>query len=256
MSDFKFEFGRSQISKIPREKVIAELEKAAKHFNYTDFKQKDFDKIADISYYKVYREFGSWENALNFLAEHLKKQGIDFKITTRRSSYSVQELFNEMERIWVQLGHRPSRDEWRATNPKISYDSIYRRFGSWTEACLKFIEYKSGGTIPDVVEIHEEKSESQANHVEVNKNDDSGEVKILEKTRTIPLSVRINVFSRDNFRCVFCGKSPATDIGTKLHIDHITPFSKGGTNTADNLQTLCEECNLGKSDRVVINMVK
>jgi hypothetical protein len=248
MTDFKFEFGRSQISKIPREKVIAELEKAAKHFNYTDFKQDDFDKIADISSYKVYREFGSWENALQFLAEHLKKQGVDFKITTRRSSYSIQELFNEMERIWVQLGHRPSRDEWRAANPKISYDSIYRRFGSWTEACLKFIEYKSGGAIPEVAEIHEGKNQPQANHIEVNTNNGNGEMKTLEKTRTIPLSVRIKVLSRDNFRCVFCGKSPATDIGTKLHIDHVVPFSKGGTNTLENLQTLCEDCNLGKSD--------
>src|SRR3989344_1000331 len=167
MNDFKFEFERSQISKIPREKVIAELEKAAKHFNYTDYKQDDFDKIADISSYKVYREFGSWENALQFLAEHLKKQGIDFKITARRSSYSIQELFDEMERIWVQLGHRPSRNEWTASNPKISYDSIYRRFGSWTEACLKFIEYKSGGTIPDVIETPAEKNESRTDHVEV-----------------------------------------------------------------------------------------
>ena len=256
MSDFKFEFGRSQISKISREKVIAELEKAAKHFDYIDFKQDDFDKIADISAYKVYREFGSWENALQFLAEHLKKQGIDFKITTRRSSYSVQELFNEMERIWMQLGHRPSRDEWTASNPKISYDSIYRRFGSWTDACLKFIEYKSGGTIPEVIETHEETRKPQADHIEVNKKNEKGEVRILEKTRTVPLSVRIKVLSRDNFRCIYCGKSPATDVGTKLHIDHIIPFSKGGTNTAENLQTLCEECNLGKSDREIVNVPK
>jgi len=204
----------------------------------------------------VYREFGSWENALQFLAEHLKKQGIDFKITTRRSSYSIQELFNEMERIWVQLGHRPSRNEWTASNPKISYDSIYRRFGSWTEACLKFIEYKSGGAIPEVAETHEENNKSQTNDIEANKNNDNGEIKILEKTRTVPLSVRIKVLSRDNFRCVFCGKSPATDIGTKLHIDHVIPFSKGGTNTAENIQTLCEECNLGKSNQVVTNAVK
>jgi 5-methylcytosine-specific restriction endonuclease McrA len=69
-----------------------------------------------------------------------------------------------------------------------------------------------------------------------------------EISRNIPLSLRLHVLSRDNFRCVFCGKSPATDIGTKLHIDHIKPFSKGGKSTLDNLQTLCEECNLGKSD--------
>jgi 5-methylcytosine-specific restriction endonuclease McrA len=60
--------------------------------------------------------------------------------------------------------------------------------------------------------------------------------------------VRVKALNRDNFRCAFCGKSPATNVGTKLHIDHIVPFSKGGTNAIDNLQTLCEECNLGKSN--------
>ena len=69
-----------------------------------------------------------------------------------------------------------------------------------------------------------------------------------EKSRDVSLSLRLKVLNRDNFKCVFCGKSPATDFGTKLHIDHILPFSKGGKSTLENLQTLCEECNLGKSD--------
>lgn len=78
----------------------------------------------------------------------------------------------------------------------------------------------------------------------------------ISYSRNIPLGMRIRVLDKDNFKCVFCGRSPATDIGINLHIDHIIPFSKGGKTTLENLQTLCEECNLGKSDRVVINMVK
>lgn len=35
---------------------------------------------------------------------------------------------------------------------------------------------------------------------------------------------------------------------TKLHVDHIKPWSKGGTTEYGNLQTLCEKCNLGKSN--------
>ena len=249
MSDFKFEFGRHQISKIPREKVIDELEKVAKHFNYTDFKQDDFDKIADISYYKVYREFGSWEKALQFLADHLKRKGIDFQITSRRSQYSIQEMFDEMEKIWVQLGHRPSRNEWNALKPKMSYDTIQRRFGGWANACLKFIEYKSGGVITagDETRIGE-KDQIPPPINTGEKTNENGTQKNIERTRTIPLNLRVKVLSRDNFRCAFCGKSPATDIGTKLHVDHIVPFSKGGTNSSDNLQTLCEQCNLGKSN--------
>lgn len=249
MTDFKFEFGRSQISKIPREKVIAELEKVAKHFNYSDFKQDDFDKIADISYYKVYREFGSWEKALEFLKNYLKEKGIEFTITSRRSQYTIQEMFDELERIWVQLGHRPSRNEWTTLKPKISYDTIQRRFGGWADACLKFIEYKSGGAIAEENEIlTDEKRETSSNIDNSEKIREGGAQKNIEKTRTIPLNIRVKVLSRDNFRCSFCGKSPATDIGTKLHIDHIIPFSKGGTNSFENLQTLCEQCNLGKSN--------
>jgi len=31
----------------------------------------------------------------------------------------------------------------------------------------------------------------------------------------------------------------------------IKPFSKGGKSILENFQTLCEECNLGKSDRII-----
>ena len=33
-----------------------------------------------------------------------------------------------------------------------------------------------------------------------------------------------------------------------LHIDHKHPVSKGGSNTPDNLRTLCGHCNLKKSN--------
>ncbi len=253
MSDFKFEFERSQISKIPREKVITELEKVAKHFNYLDFTQDDFDKVADISYYKVYREFGSWEKALQFLAEHLETKAINFQITNRRSQYSIQEMFDEMEKIWVQLGHRPSRNEWTALKPKMSYDTVQRRFGGWAKACQQFIEYKSGGGITTEGDTRLDEKDQISSINTYEKINEHGTKKNIEKTRTIPLNVRLKVLSRDNFRCAFCGKSPATDIGTKLHVDHIIPFSKGGTNSYENLQTLCEECNIGKSNSEIGN---
>jgi 5-methylcytosine-specific restriction endonuclease McrA len=34
----------------------------------------------------------------------------------------------------------------------------------------------------------------------------------------------------------------------RLHIDHIVPWSKGGETALENLETLCSECNLGKSN--------
>ena len=61
-------------------------------------------------------------------------------------------------------------------------------------------------------------------------------------------SLRYDILRRDNFRCQICGSS-AQD-GVKLHVDHIVPVSKGGKTTPDNLRTLCDRCNMGKSDKM------
>ena len=52
---------------------------------------------------------------------------------------------------------------------------------------------------------------------------------------------------RDGFRCVICGRT--AEDGVKLHVDHIKPISKDGLTVPDNLRTLCQDCNLGKSDK-------
>lgn len=61
--------------------------------------------------------------------------------------------------------------------------------------------------------------------------------------------LRTDVLRRDGSRCRMCGASAAD--GATLHIDHILPVSHGGRTVQDNLQTLCQSCNLGKSNRFV-----
>jgi 5-methylcytosine-specific restriction enzyme A len=64
---------------------------------------------------------------------------------------------------------------------------------------------------------------------------------------SIPPEVRKYVLERDRSQCQSCGKS---DQQARLHIDHIIPLAKGGTNDLSNLHTLCQDCNLSKSDRL------
>lgn len=64
------------------------------------------------------------------------------------------------------------------------------------------------------------------------------------RARTIRGSVKKDVMARDNYQCQYCG---ATD---DLAIDHIFPFSRGGSNEYDNLQVLCRSCNSSKSDSI------
>lgn len=239
--DFKLQ--RKRIDKIPETRIFDELEKAANHFNYIQFAWRDFDKIANISANTVKKHFGSWKNGLDALRQHLQKKGMDLSPRPHAANriYSDQVLFDEMARIWNKIGQRPSRIEWEMSEPKIAYQTYKQRFGGWTNACIKFIEYKMGNEIlaDDFVLPDREKQKTlQKNKIEYK----------LENSRNVSLRLRLQVLSRDNFRCIFCGKSPATNLSTKLHIDHIKPFSQGGKSILENLQTLCEECNLGKSD--------
>lgn len=85
---------------------------------------------------------------------------------------------------------------------------------------------------------------SQTSSQKVKKKSKS-KVKRKKQTRSrhIPASVRVAVLHRDGYKCMFCGRS-AKQI--QLEVDHIVPFSKGGSNHISNLQTLCIDCNRGK----------
>jgi len=65
------------------------------------------------------------------------------------------------------------------------------------------------------------------------------------KTRFIPKKVKEEVLARDNWQCVTCGKKE------DLQFDHIIPYSKGGSNTAKNLQILCASCNKKKYTNII-----
>lgn len=59
----------------------------------------------------------------------------------------------------------------------------------------------------------------------------------------IPPALRSAVHDRDGWACLHCGSSE------DLALDHIWPHSKGGSDTYENLQTLCRSCNSKKGAR-------
>jgi 5-methylcytosine-specific restriction endonuclease McrA len=48
---------------------------------------------------------------------------------------------------------------------------------------------------------------------------------------------------RNGYKCMFCGTHQ------DLELDHIVPFSKGGTDEIENLQLLCKKCNISKGTK-------
>lgn len=59
-----------------------------------------------------------------------------------------------------------------------------------------------------------------------------------------PAFTRFNVFLRDRFACQYCGERD------ELTFDHVTPRSKGGQTTWENVVAACSPCNLMKGDKL------
>jgi 5-methylcytosine-specific restriction endonuclease McrA len=63
------------------------------------------------------------------------------------------------------------------------------------------------------------------------------------KPRVAVRLTRRNLMHRDGHQCQYCGKRPPL---RDLNIDHVTPRSRGGDDTWENLVTSCRTCNLRK----------
>ncbi|GAC1317326.1 MAG: hypothetical protein NVSMB25_04750 [Thermoleophilaceae bacterium] len=64
------------------------------------------------------------------------------------------------------------------------------------------------------------------------------------RREAIPASIRHEVWRRDGGACVDCGSRE------RLEFDHIVPISRGGSNTARNIDLRCERCNRRKGSSI------
>ena len=165
-------------------------------------------------------------------------------------NFTNEELFEEIERIWILLGKQPTTTDMKKGISKYSLQSYCRRFGGWRETLHAFMNY-----------INESSEETDCSKKGRNKGEENISVVSERKKykphrtpRDINLRLRFKVFQRDNFKCCVCGASPAKDPSVELQVDHIIPWSRGGETVLENLQTLCARCNLGKSDLLLNNM--
>lgn len=65
---------------------------------------------------------------------------------------------------------------------------------------------------------------------------------VIVSRRTISEKLRSELLAKFNHSCVICGSTH------RLQIDHIVPWSLGGLTEKENLQVLCQSCNLKKGN--------
>jgi hypothetical protein len=169
--------------------------------------------------------FGSWNNAL-------KLAGLEL---VHYRNVSKEELFKNIQEIWIQLGRQPVFRDFKKPLSKFSSSIYQNEFGSFRQAMEAFVEFVNSED-ESYYEIEEYISE----------NNQKDEIVCKHKTKRIPSErLKVQVLMRDGNICRLCG---VVLIGENIHFDHIIPWSKGGETTLENLQILCAKHNLAKGD--------
>ncbi len=61
--------------------------------------------------------------------------------------------------------------------------------------------------------------------------------------------LRLAVYLRDSFRCVYCCRDLHGAAPTDITLDHIRCQADGGSNAPKNLVTACRSCNCSRQDK-------
>ena len=203
---------------ISYDELIKDLKEVALKLGKDKVTTRQYETLGKYNYKTLINKFGSWNKSL-------ERAGLSI---TTRMNIPEEELFQNLADLWQHFGRQPKFHEIRQPLSKFSAGTYANRFGSWYNALRAFIATMNG----DIIDTKETNNEKNATN----------------NPRSINYRTRFKVMQRDDFKCQICGASPATQAGVLLHIDHIVPVAKGGQATMDNLQTLCQKCNLGKSD--------
>jgi len=197
----------------------------------------EFNRHAPINPATACRRFGGWAKAL-------ARAGLAPSSVQRR--YSDEDCFENLLTVWTYYGRAPKFHEMPMPPSTISTRAYVVRWGSWRKALRAFVNYMNSRE--DTPQVESTGNAPSANAV----RQQPGSLQRIPEadSRNIKLRLRYKILLRDNFRCVLCGRSPATVPGLQLHVDHIHPWSQGGKTVPENLRTTCSECNLGKGDTI------
>jgi hypothetical protein len=162
----------------------------------------------------VYQQFGGLRKALEAAGRK----------PSRFVNATDAELVKLLAELWTitlrESGRRPRTGDVAKYGLSVSVPTIIDRFGTWKKALIATATASSGAPL-------------------------TGCARVVSKRRAISLAKRFLVIKRDRYRCRICNRS-----GVELEVDHIVPVSQGGSDRLDNLQTACQDCNRGKSDRL------
>lgn len=167
----------------------------------------------------INNHFGSWNKLLDVL-------GVE---KTRISSHlSKEDIFNIIEKLWLEKGSQPTLSEFEKTHHTKKI--IISNFGTWSTCLQQFVNWANSNHKKITIELN----------------------KMRHTTPREPNNkLKVQVFKRDGLKCAICGRTREKYPELEFEIDHKKPYSKGGETVLDNLQVLCRDCNSGKGNDII-----
>lgn len=199
--------------------LLTDLRRVATSLGTRVLTQRAYRDIGHYSTTAIKERFGKWKVAVT---------AAGLQAGSKRD-IPVDELFDNLREVWIKLGRQPRKREMVSTLSQFTHHPYVQRFGGWLNAMRAFTR-----------SINKPEADfATLKHWPTHEN---------RGPREPSLRLRFLVMRRDHFKCILCGRTPATDSAIELHIDHIVAWSKEGRTEMSNLRTLCSQCNLGKAD--------
>lgn len=133
----EFEYTPPKNKMVHSEELLLDLKKVSKQITGNIITQKTYKELGKYDVTTISRRFGSWNKAL-------EKVGMK---TGNIVNYSDMELFANLLNIWQHKGKQPVRRDLSISPSTISQQPYKRRFNSWSDTLLKFIEYVNSNDI-------------------------------------------------------------------------------------------------------------
>lgn len=193
--------------------------------NDNTIRERDLRRHGNHAAQVYARRFGSWHAAARLA-------GLTPVWSWR--PHSDQECIDNLRLVWTALGRPPRAHEMNRPPSTVRAQVYQRRWGGWLKA------------LRHVVELANADPDDKLRHALARQRPSPAPPVPRAERQAVPVALRHQILTRDRFRCVLCGNSPATDPRVSLQLDHIQPFSQGGLSVPENLRTLCADCNVGR----------
>ena len=228
MSQFQIRLRRRNV---PDDEILEDMRQTANALQSASLTALQYDQCGAFGVRTALRRFGTWNAAL-------EKARLSI---SNRQHIPNEELFENIANVWTKLGQQPLGRHMsdKSAGSSFSKGTYEKRFGSWNNALLAFSNYVQSGM--DSFESQgPSDTDTQSSHTARRRT-----------PRELNWRLRAKVLIKHSCICQMCGDGPAKSPHTALHVDHILAWANGGETVEENLQTLCEKCNIGKSDQLL-----